>query len=124
MRKLNKWKIYLCYPKRGAIYQISDINAAKLPVLYTVVDLMKEKLPNFFYREQLTKTSKPDNDFFQVEKIIAEKNHYNLFAKIFIFTVINKIKSCIKLLGMSRDQKNLFFNYDFGHTKMSIFKGK
>jgi hypothetical protein len=34
---------------------------------------MKEKLPNFFYREQLTKTSKPDNDFFLVEKIIAEK---------------------------------------------------
>ena len=43
-------------------------------MLYTVVDLMDEKLPNLFYREQLTKTEKPDqNNFFFVENILKEK---------------------------------------------------
>jgi hypothetical protein len=61
------------YTKRGAIYQISEVNSTKTPVLYSVVDLMKEKLPNFFYSEQLTKTRKPDKDFFLVEKVIGKK---------------------------------------------------
>ena len=34
---------------------------------------MQEKLPNFFYREQLTKTEKPGDDFFLIEKVIAKK---------------------------------------------------
>ena len=51
-----------------------DVNSSKLPVLYSVVDLMDEKLPNLFYGEQLTKTNKPDqNNFFLVEKILKEK---------------------------------------------------
>lgn len=35
---------------------------------------MDEKLPNFFYREQLVKTDKPDNNnFFLVESVLKEK---------------------------------------------------
>jgi hypothetical protein len=49
------------------------MNSSKVPVLYSVEDLMQEKLPNFFYAEQLTKTEKPDNKFFLIEKILKEK---------------------------------------------------
>ena len=42
-------------------------------MLYSVADLMDEKLPNLFYREQLHKTEKPDNNFFLVESVLKEK---------------------------------------------------
>jgi hypothetical protein len=46
-----------------------------LPPIYSLVDLMKDKVPGHFYAEQLTKAPVPDykKDFFLVEKILSEK---------------------------------------------------
>jgi hypothetical protein len=43
--------------------------------LYTLIDLMKDKVPGHFYRQQLTKAPTPNykKDFFFVEKILSEK---------------------------------------------------
>jgi hypothetical protein len=51
------------------------VNASVLPPLYSLIDLMKDKVPGHFYFEQLTKAPTPDykSDFFLVEKIINSK---------------------------------------------------
>ena len=43
--------------------------------MYTLIDLMKDKVPGHFYRQQLTKAPAPNykKDFFFVEKILSEK---------------------------------------------------
>ncbi len=43
--------------------------------MYTLIDLMKDKVPGHFYRQQLTKAPTPNykKDFFFVEKILSEK---------------------------------------------------
>jgi len=46
-----------------------------VPPLYELVDLMNDKVPGFFYKEQLTLAKKPDyqKDYFLVEKILKQK---------------------------------------------------
>ena len=42
--------------------------------MFKVVDLMKDPVQNFYYRQQLTKSPPPkDTDYFFVEKILGEK---------------------------------------------------
>ena len=63
------------YLQRGQIFQIQHVNASVLPPLYTLVDLMKDKVPGHYYFEQLTKAPAPNykTDFFMVDKILGEK---------------------------------------------------
>ncbi len=58
--------------KRGQIFQVNFVNASVKPVLYKLVDLMKDPIEGFYYREQLTLAPDPDyrNDFFAVEKVL------------------------------------------------------
>jgi hypothetical protein len=51
------------------------VDASVSPPLYSLIDLMKDKVPGHFYRQQLTRAPKPDykKDFFFVEKILSEK---------------------------------------------------
>ena len=46
-----------------------------MPPLFSLIDLMKDKVPGHYYFEQLTKAPVPDykSDFFLVEKIISKK---------------------------------------------------
>ena len=46
-----------------------------LPPIFSLVDLMKDKVPGHFYAEQLTKAPIPNykEDFFLIEKILGEK---------------------------------------------------
>ena len=61
--------------QRGQIYQISQVDASIIPPLYSLIDLMKDKVPGHFYREQLTLAPMPEyqKDFFLVEKILGQK---------------------------------------------------
>jgi hypothetical protein len=61
--------------KRGQIFQISQVDASISPPLFSLVDLMKDKVPGHFYSEQLTKAPKPNykKDFFLVERVLSEK---------------------------------------------------
>jgi hypothetical protein len=51
---------------------VSAINASVKPPLFSLVDLMKDPFPGFYYREQLTIAPQPDykNDFFAIEKVL------------------------------------------------------
>jgi hypothetical protein len=51
---------------------VSAINASVKPLLFSLVDLMKDPFPGFYYREQLTIAPQPDykNDFFAIEKVL------------------------------------------------------
>ncbi len=51
---------------------MSAINASVKPPLFSLVDLMKDPFPGFYYREQLTIAPQPDykNDFFAIEKVL------------------------------------------------------
>ena len=57
------------------MYQISKIDALINPPLFSLQDLMKDKVPGHFYKEQLLKTEKPNfaQNFFEVEKVLKEK---------------------------------------------------
>lgn len=57
------------------MFKITEINASKTPVLYTLTDLMNEKLTGFYYAKQLTKASKPNykKDYFFVERVLREE---------------------------------------------------
>ena len=56
------------------MFQISEIRAEEDPVMYKVIDLMKDKVDGLFYREQLTKSPAPaESDYFFVEKILGKK---------------------------------------------------
>ena len=61
--------------QRGQIFQISQVDARVLPPLFSLIALMKDKIPGHFYFEQLTKAPIPDykSDFFLVEKILNKK---------------------------------------------------
>ena len=53
---------------------MSQILAEISPVMFKVVDLMKDEVERFFYRAELTKSDPPKNDgYFFVEKILGEK---------------------------------------------------
>jgi hypothetical protein len=51
------------------------VDASVIPPLYSLIDLMSDKVPGHFYRQQLTKAPSPNykKDFFFVEKVISEK---------------------------------------------------
>jgi hypothetical protein len=53
----------------GQIYIVDRVDARydDQPVLYHLRDLMDDKIPGSYYREQLVKTEKPDfNNFFTI----------------------------------------------------------
>ena len=52
-----------------------DINASIFPVLYTLEDLLGDRVSQFYYAEQLTKVKKPEyqKDWFLVDKVLDEK---------------------------------------------------
>jgi len=54
---------------------VSSVDASIFPPLYSLIDLMKDKVPGHFYRQQLTQAPAPNykKDFFSVEKILSEK---------------------------------------------------
>ena len=61
--------------QRGQIFQIDQVNAGVLPPLFTLIDLMKDKVAGHYYFEQLTRAPTPNyqTDFFLVEKVLGEK---------------------------------------------------
>lgn len=61
--------------KRGEIFKVVDVNASINPVLYSLEDLLGDKVSQFYYKEQLTKVKKPDylKDYFLVDKILDQK---------------------------------------------------
>jgi hypothetical protein len=61
--------------QRGELFKISHIEASLSPPLYSLVDLMNDKVDGRFYKEQLFRGSEPDykTNFFEVEKVIGEK---------------------------------------------------
>ncbi len=61
----------MCF-KRGQIFQVNSVNASVKPVLYHLIDLMKDPVEGYYYREQLTQAPDPDykNDFFAIEKVL------------------------------------------------------
>jgi hypothetical protein len=65
------------------------VNASVDPPLFSLIDLMKDPVPGFYYKEQLTLAPKPDykNDFFAVEKILKTviKNKKKFFLVKYLF---------------------------------------
>jgi len=60
--------------KRGQLFQVAEVRAEIKPVMYKLVDLMKDPVKGVFYREQLTKSPAPKaEDYFFVEKILGKK---------------------------------------------------
>jgi len=54
---------------------VSQVFAQKVPPMFQLVDLANDKVPGYFYREELTKSAPftPDTDYFFVEKIVKTK---------------------------------------------------
>lgn len=61
--------------QRGQIFQISAIDTYEVPPLFSLVDLMKDKVPGHFYKEELVKAPSVEykKDFFEIEKILKKK---------------------------------------------------
>jgi len=61
------------------LFEVYKIDSTLSPELYYLRDLMKDIVDGSFYKEQLTKTSKPDykTNFFEVEQIIKTKKFQN-----------------------------------------------
>ena len=56
------------------IFQIERVDAGKQPPLYSLIDLDKDKVKGYFYREQLRKTRPPTpQETFRIEKIVRER---------------------------------------------------
>ncbi len=51
---------------------MNSVNASVNPPLFSLVDLLKDPVEGFYYRQQLTIAPKPDykKDFFAIEKVI------------------------------------------------------
>jgi len=51
---------------------VSAVNASVNPPLFSLIDLLKDPVNGFYYREQLTVAPQPDlkKDFFAIEKVI------------------------------------------------------
>ncbi len=68
---------------------MSFVNASVNPVLFSLIDLMKDPVPGFYYREQLTLAPNPDfkNDFFAVEKILktVKRNKKKFYLVKYLF---------------------------------------
>ena len=54
---------------------MSSIDATISPPLYSLVDLLNDKVEGRYYRESLFKSSPPDyeSNFFEIEKILGQK---------------------------------------------------
>ena len=53
---------------------MSEVSAQIKPVMFKLIDLMKDPVGGQYYREQLTKSPAPkDSDYFFVERILAKK---------------------------------------------------
>ena len=53
---------------------MSEVLAQIKPVMFKLVDLMKDPVGGQYYREQLTKSPAPkDSDYFFVERILGKK---------------------------------------------------
>ena len=61
--------------QRGQIFQISKVDASVAPPLFSLIDLMKDKVDGHYYKEQLTSAPTPNyqKDFFFVEKVLGKK---------------------------------------------------
>ena len=56
------------------MFQISEVRAEIKPVMFKLIDLMKDKVDGQFYEAQLTKAPPPKTtDHFFVEKILGKK---------------------------------------------------
>ena len=79
--KFSKNRMFKGYDlQAGAIFKIDRVDARykDQPVIFFLKDLMGEKLPGSFYKEELTLTEKPSkNEFFTVEKILKTKKVKN-----------------------------------------------
>jgi hypothetical protein len=68
---------------------VSSVNASVKPPLFSLVDLLKDPVEGFYYREQLTLAPKPDykNDFFAVEKVIKTitRNKKKIFLVKYLY---------------------------------------
>ena len=61
---------------------MSAVNASVNPPLFSLIDLLKDPVNGFYYREQLTVAPQPDlkKDFFAIEKVIKTvKRHKKKF---------------------------------------------
>ena len=63
--------MFLCLLQRGQVYQISEILAKQLPVLYKLKDLMGDQISGNYYRQELIQTEKPE--VFKIERILCKK---------------------------------------------------
>lgn len=57
------------------MFKISHVDATLKQPLFSLVDLMGDKVEGKFYKEQLYRGSEPnyESNFFEVEKIVGEK---------------------------------------------------
>lgn len=56
------------------MFQVSEVFAEVKPVMFKLIDLMKDPVQGRFYREQLTKSPPPKaSDYFFVEKVLGQK---------------------------------------------------
>lgn len=56
------------------MFKVSQVLSEIKPVMFKLVDLLNDKVPGTFYREQLTKTESPEkHEYFLVEKILDRK---------------------------------------------------
>ena len=57
---------------------MSSVNASVKPPLFSLIDLLKDPVEGFYYKEQLTLAPAPDykKDFFAVEKVIKTVKKY------------------------------------------------
>ncbi len=67
------------------IFEIIRVDAGKTPVLYKLIDLNRDPVPGYFYKEQLTQAPEPkDGQTFRVEKVLKRrirKNKREVYVK-------------------------------------------
>lgn len=70
---ITEWLLNLS--KRGQIFKISEVKAQILPPIFSLVDLMNDKIKQNFYAEQLTKAPNPNTEqnLFAVERVLHTK---------------------------------------------------
>lgn len=59
---------------RGQIFQIKSIDNLVNPPLFSLIDLMKDEVDGWYYKEQLKLAPDPtDGDYWQIEKVLKTK---------------------------------------------------
>jgi len=68
---------------------VSAVNASVNPPLFSLIDLLKDPVNGFYYREQLTVAPEPDykKDFFAIEKVIktVKRHKKNFFLVKYLY---------------------------------------